>query len=60
MEQFKGDLCAVPIQDFAAAAAVRDLQLAFDPHGQKVLSPEQARTAKDFLDLVIKAVYQSK
>ncbi|OHA15729.1 MAG: hypothetical protein A2825_01860 [Candidatus Taylorbacteria bacterium RIFCSPHIGHO2_01_FULL_43_120] len=56
-DQVKGKLCKVPIQDFGAAAAVREVQRALDPKGTKRLTRTQVMATKAFLDVVVATAY---
>jgi hypothetical protein len=56
-DEFKDKLCKVTIQDFGAAALVREVQRAVDPKGTKELNPNQVRTTKSFLRVLVKKAY---
>ena len=55
-DEFKNKLCQVPIQDFGAAATIRDVQLAFDPKGTKRLSKAEVKATRAFFDILLKIV----
>ncbi|MFA6459477.1 MAG: hypothetical protein WCV79_03760 [Candidatus Paceibacterota bacterium] len=54
----KEKLCKVPIQDFGAAATVREVQRAADPKGTKRLNRNQMKATKAFLNVLVKTAYQ--
>jgi hypothetical protein len=45
-------LCNVPIQNFEAAATIREMQRLIDPKGTKKLNRDQVKATKAFLNFL--------